>query len=135
MFNYCTLVGRVGQNPEIRVAQSGKKVCRLSLATTSFYGGKTNTEWHTVILFDGMAENIEKFVRKGSIVAVLGSIQYSKYKGKDGVEKTATSILCKQLHFVDLKGGEQQPAQTINSDGTPAFGAEVNQNEPDEIPF
>ena len=135
MLNYCMLVGRVGQNPEIRVSQSGKKVCRLSLATNSFYNGKPVTEWHTIVLFDGMAENIEKFVRKGSVVGVLGSIQYSKYKDKNGVEKTATSILCKQLHFIDLRGGEQQATQTVNSDGTQTFGSEVNHDAPDEIPF
>lgn len=135
MLNYCMLVGRVGQNPEIRVSQSGKKVCRLSLATNSFYNGKTVTEWHTIILFDAMAENVEKYVKKGSIVGVLGSIQYSKYKDKNGVEKTATSILCKQLHFIDLRGGEQQTPQAVNSDGTQTFGSEVNHDAPDEIPF
>lgn len=135
MLNYCMLVGRVGQNPEIRVSQSGKKVCRLSLATNSFHNGQTVTEWHTVILFDAMAENVEKFVKKGSIVGVLGSIQYSKYKDKSGVEKTSTSILCKQLHFIDLKVGEQQTPQPVNSDGTQTFGAETNLEEPNERPF
>lgn len=135
MLNYCMLVGRVGQNPEIRVSQSGKKVCRLSLATNSFYNGKTVTEWHTIVLFDAMAENVEKYVKKGSVVGVLGSIQYSKYKDKNGVEETATSILCKQLHFINLRGGEQPTPQTVNSDGTQTFGAEVNHDAPDEIPF
>ena len=69
MLNYCMLVGRVGQNPEIRVSQSGKKVCRLSLATNSFYNGKTVTEWHTIVLFDGMAE--DKTAECASVKALI----------------------------------------------------------------
>lgn len=141
MYNHVTIIGRVGQNPEIRVSQSGKKICRLAVATNSFSGNEKRTDWHKVVCFEKQAENCEKFVKKGSTVCVDGSIQYNKYKAKDGTERTDTNIMANRIVFLTY-GGENnqasapqpqaQPAQ--NSDGTDTFGGE-NIQESEEIPF
>lgn len=140
MLNQVTLIGRVGHNPEIRVSQSGKKVCRLSVATDAFRGGQRATDWHNVVCFEKVAENCERFVQKGSVVGVVGSIQYSEYTGKDGVKKTAANIIADRVQFISRPNGQTQAegAQpSKNSDGTPTdaetFGA--GSEEVSEIPF
>lgn len=133
MYNSCTLLGRVGHDPEIRVSQSGKKVCRMSLATNTYYSGKLNTDWHTIVCFEKNAEYCEKYVKKGAMILVNGSIQYSKYKGKDGIEKTATTIIANVVRSAESK--DKDAPQAVNSDGTQTFGSEVNHDAPDEIPF
>lgn len=139
MLNQVTLIGRVGHNPEIRVSQSGKKVCRMSVATDAFRGGQCATDWHNVVCFEKVAENCERFVQKGSVVGVVGSIQYSEYTGKDGVKKTAANIIADRVRFIGGPNGRAtagtQPVK--NSDGTPSdietFGAGFE--EVSEIPF
>lgn len=141
MYNRVTIIGRVGQNPEIRVSQSGKKICRLAVATNSFSGNEKRTDWHKVVCFEKQAENCEKFVKKGSTVCVDGSIQYNKYKAKDGTERTDTNIMANRIVFLtygnennqaSAQQPQAQPAQ--NSDGTDIFGGE-NIQESEEIPF
>ena len=135
MYNHVELVGRIGHDPEIRTSQSGKKVCRISLATNSFFGGQQRTDWHNVVLFERNAEICEKHAKKGSKIMIDGSIQYNRYEGKNGVAKTTTNIIANKIILLDFKDEQQGSIPSVNSDGTPAFGSEVNPNEPDEIPF
>lgn len=144
MYNHVTLIGRLGNDPEIRVSQSGKKVCRLSVATNSYSGNEKRTDWHNVVCFEKQAENCEKFLKKGSMVCAEGMLRYDKYKGKDGVEKTVASIMANRVVFLQY-GNDGEPKQTqTNADGTvcqdpnaqlsDAFGGE-NIKENEEIPF
>jgi len=95
--NKVQLIGNVGQLPEIKNLESGKKVANLSLATNETYidsGGKktTNTQWHSIVAWGKSAEIIENYIKKGDEIAVEGKIQYESYEDKDGHKRHATKI-------------------------------------------
>ena len=98
--NKVILVGRLGNDPEVRVSQDGNKIVRLSLATSdSWKDKKTNekkekTEWHRVVIFaSGLAEIAEKYLNKGSKIYIEGQIQTRKWTDQAGVEKYTTEIV------------------------------------------
>jgi single-strand DNA-binding protein len=95
--NKVILVGRVGQDPEMRITNSGDPVVNLSIATTEYWKSKTgekqeSTEWHRVNFFGKPAEVIKQYVRKGSQLYIEGKIKQKKYTDKQGVERSAFEI-------------------------------------------
>lgn len=95
MVNKVTLLGRVGKDPEVRNFEWGK-TASFTLATTSRWttkGGERQekTEWHNVKAFGNLTEIVSKYVNKGDLLYVEGSIEYEKYE-KDGIQKSTTVI-------------------------------------------
>jgi len=106
--NKVILVGRVGQDPEIRYTSSGDPVINLSLATSETWKNKAGekqeaTEWHRVNFFGKPAEIINQYVRKGSQLYVEGKIKSKKYTDKQGVEKSAFEIQCDLFKLIGSK--------------------------------
>lgn len=108
MINKVILVGRVGADPEIKtMGESGVKTARLRLATTEkWFNKETNqseelTEWHNVTLWRALADVADKYVRKGSLLYVEGTIHYRKWQGKDGVERQLTDITAEELKMLN----------------------------------
>ena len=108
MINKVILVGRVGADPEIKtMGESGVKTARLRLATTEkWFNKETNqseelTEWHNVTLWRALADVADKYVRKGSLLYVEGTIHYRKWQGKDGVERQMTDITAEELKMLN----------------------------------
>ena len=98
--NKVILIGRLGNDPEVRVSQDGNKIVRLSLATSDSWKDKnTNerkekTEWHRIDIFSvGLAEIAEKYLKKGSKLYLEGQLQTRKYNDQAGVEKYTTEIV------------------------------------------
>lgn len=97
--NKVILVGNVGQQPEIKESKSGSKFANFSLATTESYKGKDgakveNTEWHRLtVLSPVTADYVAKYVNKGDMLYIEGSIRTEKYTDKAGVEKYTTKII------------------------------------------
>ena len=113
--NKVILLGRLGADPEIRVSQDGKKIARFSLATSESWKDKNTsekkekTEWHKVVIFSvGLAEIVEKYIKKGSLIYIEGQINTRKYTDQSGVEKYITEIVLQgyncQLTMVDNRG-------------------------------
>lgn len=105
--NQVMLIGNLGNAPEGRDA-NGTPVCNFSLATNETYQNKagdkvTTTQWHRITAWRGLAEISVKYLRKGSKVFVQGSLQYSKYTDKDGVERYSTEIVISELTMLDPK--------------------------------
>lgn len=98
--NKAFLIGRVGHTPEFK-EKSG--VCTFSLATSKKYDGQETTQWHNCVTFKKNAENVFKYVQKGSLLHVEGEIQYQKYTGKDGTKKQRTEIYVNHVVFLDSK--------------------------------
>ena len=120
MINKVILVGNVGADPEIRTLDSGVKTARVRLATTErFFNRQTNeaseqTEWHTVILWRGLADVVDKYVRKGSQIYVEGSIHYREWQGADNQRHFVTEITASELKLLGRRaegGAPQQPQQ------------------------
>ena len=102
MKNRVQLIGNVGNNPEIKTLESGKKVAHLTIATNDVYrndkGYKVEqTEWHRVTAWGKTAEIIEKFVVKGKEVAIDGKLTHRSYDDKNGEKKYVTEVVVNEI--------------------------------------
>jgi single-strand DNA-binding protein len=106
--NKVQLIGNLGNAPEIKNLESGKKMARLSIATNESYKKEngervTETQWHNVIAWGKVAEIAEQYLSKGSEVAVEGKLTYRDYTDKDGVKRYVTEIVVNELLLLDKK--------------------------------
>ncbi len=118
MTNKVILIGRVGNDPEMRNAQDGKSIANFSLATSEKYKDKSGqrqekTDGHRCAAFGRLAEIIGQYVKKGAHLYVEGRITYRKWQDRDGVEKYATDII---VHDMQMLGGKEQ-ASNQKQDG------------------
>lgn len=102
MKNTVQLIGHVGQDPEVKNLEGGKKLANLSIATNEVYykenGDKVEkTEWHRVTAWGKTAEIIEKYVTKGKEVAIEGKLTHRSYDDKDGVKRFITEVVVNEL--------------------------------------
>lgn len=109
--NKVQLIGNLGQNPEIKTLDGGKKLAKFSIATNESYrnanGEKViETQWHNLVAFGKLAEIIEKYITKGSEVAVEGKITYRTYNDKDGIKKCFTEIQVNELLMLGEKSSK-----------------------------
>lgn len=100
--NKVQLIGNLGQNPEVKELNGGKKVAKFSLATNETYKNKagekvTDTQWHNLVAWGKTAEIIEKYLKKGSEVAVEGKLLNRNYTDKEGVKRHVTEIQVSEL--------------------------------------
>lgn len=123
MVNKVILVGNVGMDPEVRTTESGVKVARIRLATTErMFDRATNetkehTEWHTITLWRGLADVVDRFVRKGSQIYVEGRLRTREWMDKDNNKRYTTEIMADTMNLLGRR--QDNPA----SDGTPISGA------------
>ena len=127
--NKVKLIGRLGQDPEVKTLESGKKVAHFTLATNDSYKNADGTKveettWHTVVAWNGLAELSTKFLRKGREVCIEGRIQYRSYIDKNGVQKNVTEIVASDLVLLSSGGnvreefpGEEPPREVKAREG------------------
>lgn len=109
--NRITLIGNLGQDPETKTTESGKKVTNFTLATNDGYknadGQKVSeTTWHNIVAWNGLADVAVKFLKKGKEVALEGRIAYRTYEDKKGITKYITEIVLNDI--ILLRNGEKQ---------------------------
>ena len=135
--NRVHLIGHIGKNPGVKTLESGAKVATFSLATTESYKDKNTgervdkTEWHNIVLWKGLADITERFLKKGSQVYIEGKIQYRSYE-KDGITRYSTEILGSNLTMLSKNSDGPQgsvPAQVVEDHGV------NNSQELDDLPF
>ena len=98
--NKVMLIGRLGQDPEVRSTQDGRSLCTFSIATSESWNDKNTgekrekTEWHRIVVFnEGLVNIIQQYVKKGSNVFIEGQLQTRKWEDKDGIEKYTTEVV------------------------------------------
>jgi single-strand DNA-binding protein len=106
--NKVQLIGNLGQNPEVRTTESGRKMARMSLATSESYKNArgervSETTWHNVIAWGSTAEIAEKYLHKGSELMVEGKLVNRQYTDKDGIKRYITEIQALSLLMLDKK--------------------------------
>lgn len=111
--NRVQLIGRLGQDPEVKTLESGKKLARFTLATNESYrnaeGLKTEeTTWHNIVAWNGSAEIAEKFLKKGKEVCIEGRISYRSYTDKNGVQKSSTEIVVTEMMMLGSPKGKSE---------------------------
>ncbi len=152
MVNKVILVGNVGLDPEVRTTESGVKVARVRLATTErIYDRQTNeskelTEWHTITLWRGLADVVDRYVKKGSQLYIEGRLRTREWTDKDNIKRYTTEILADEMKLLGRKSDSQQSAapvasgysapaqQPVQQPAQPASIPQVN-DDPDDLPF
>lgn len=139
--NKVILVGNVGKDPETRHLDKGVAVSNFPLATSENYIAKTGekvstTEWHNIVAWRGLAEVVEKYVRKGSRLYIEGRIKTRSYD-KDGVKHYMTEIYADNVELLDRREGQSETsAQNGRADQLQAVSEpDLNQPEEDDLPF
>ena len=107
-FNQVILVGNCGQDPDCKKLQDGTSVAKINLATTNSYknaAGATehSTDWHPVILWRGLADLAEKYVKKGSLIMIKGQLKHRKFTAKEGHIIYVTEVVADELIMLDKK--------------------------------
>ena len=158
MINKVILVGNVGIDPEVRTTESGVKVARLRLATSERYTDRQSgekkelTEWHTITLWRGLADIVDRYVHKGSQLYIEGRLRTREWVDKDNVKRYTTEILADNMQLLGSRSDSQvaataaaaptsapamQPA--AQSVAQPSYQQPVAipsvQDDPDDLPF
>ena len=116
MINKVISVGNVGKDPEVRYVSEGVPTAKFSLATSESYKNKqgervTNTEWHSITAWRGLAKVVEDYVVKGMPLYIEGKIRYRSYE-KDGVTKYFTEIVASELKMLGKQNSSSEPAKS-----------------------
>ncbi len=137
--NRVTLMGNLGKEPDMQFLEGNIAVAKFSLATTEIFKDKTGkqvtqTEWHSVVLWRGLAELAQKYLHKGSLVYVEGRLKTRSWDDKDGIKKFATEIIGDNLIMLD-KRGEGMGAGDGFDTPAPSADAPTQGEGPERLPF
>ena len=143
--NKVTLIGNLGQDPEVKIIQDGPKIVKLSIATTESWKDKNTgerkdkTEWHRVVIMnERLSEIAERYLKKGSKVYIEGQLQTRKWADKAGAEHTTTEIVISrfkgEIVMLDSKNSNNESggAATTQASNKKTFG---NIDYGDDMPF
>ena len=102
--NKVILTGRLTRTPEMKHTDSGMAVCRFTLANNKGYGEKQKTTFINIVTFAKTAENCDRFLLKGSKVAVVGELEIRQYTSNEGQTKYITEVIANEVEFLSEKG-------------------------------
>ena len=141
--NKVIILGRLGQDPELKYTPGGVAVATFSVATSEFWKDKDDkkqerTEWHRCVVWGQLAENVSKYVKKGQQIYLEGKNQTREWEDKDKVKRYTTEVIVSSVQFIGSKeeGSTRPPAPT---EPPPTYKAQEEGEKPnyasDEIPF
>lgn len=146
--NKVQLIGNVGKDPEVRYLDSGVAVATFPLATTDRAYTLANgtqvperTEWHNIVLWRGLAETAEKYVRKGDKLYIEGKIRSRSYDDQNGVKRYVVEIFGDNMEMLTPRStqqGAQQPVsqpQPASSPIQPVQQSPIQDEASDDLPF
>ncbi|MEQ9424193.1 MAG: single-stranded DNA-binding protein [Cyclobacteriaceae bacterium] len=140
--NKVILLGNLGRDPEIRHLESGRAVANFSLATSETYKNRegervTQTEWHNIVLWGGLAEIAEKYLKKGSQVYIEGKITNRSYDDKEGNKRYITEVVGRDLTMLGGAGGGDQGSgsQQMKEPANMEQDAPAPEADTDDLPF
>ena len=138
--NRVMLIGNLGKDPDVQVLEGNIAVAKFPLATTETFkdrGGKlvSQTEWHTIVLWRGLAELAQKYLHKGSLVYIEGRLRTRNWDDKEGHRKFATEVVGDNLIMLDKRtdGGshtDQSHGENLGSHEVPPADREASQDLP-----
>ena len=135
--NKVILVGRLGKDPEVRHLENGATVANFSMATSETYKDRQTgerreqTEWHNVVLWRGLAEVAERYVKKGDMIYVEGKLRTRSWE-KDGVTRYTTEVVGDNMTML---GGKGDNSSTGAEYQPPAAQDAPAEDATDDLPF
>lgn len=144
--NKAMIIGRLGQDPDVRYTQSNTAVANMSVATSERYKDKSgewkeNTEWHRVVAWGRTAEICQEYLKKGSLVYIEGPIQTRQWEDKDGQTRYTTEIKALTMTMLDSKSsGSNGGGVSDKPDSAQPVSSNVDLNDnlddiDDDLPF
>lgn len=139
--NRVMLIGNLGKDPEIQYLEGNIGVCKFSLATTETYkdrSGKliSQTEWHTVVLWRGLAELAQKYLKRGSLVYIEGRLKTRSWEDKEGNKKFATEVVGDNLIMLEKRSdGSHEMGENIDESMPPPHDIPENPTGEERLPF
>lgn len=139
--NRVMLIGNLGKDPDVQYLEGNIGVAKFPLATTETYKDRTGklisqTEWHTVVLWRGLADLAQKYLHKGSLIYVEGRLRTRSWDDKEGVRKFATEVVADNLIMLDKRmdggpahGGQDGGIEGMSNDAPPIGDS------PGDLPF
>lgn len=124
MINRTVLVGRLTKDPELRYTSSNIAFARFTLAVNRTFAGpngEKEADFIQCIAWRKQAENLARFVRKGSLIGVEGRIQTGSYDDSNGIRKFTTDIVCDSVQFLEPKNASEPVDRGFNNDYTQNF--------------
>jgi single-strand DNA-binding protein len=145
--NKVILIGNLGKDPEVRHLENGAVVANFSIATSETYTDKTTnerreiTDWHNIVVWRGLAEVVEKYVRKGTKVYVEGKLKTRSWQDKEGNTRYTTEVLADEITMLSRNEGNsnaQEQKPNYSNEGTPPSPSKINElldDKDNDLPF
>lgn len=146
--NKVIILGRLGQDPELKYTPGGMAVCNFTVATSESWADKAGqkqerTEWHRIVVWGKLAELCNQYLTKGRQAFIEGSLQTRSWDDKNGGKRYTTEIVAKTVQFIGGQAGVGAPKE--NNPGAPAYDTSMVNQEydistdtnftADDIPF
>lgn len=127
MNNTVHIIGNVAQDPQLRSTSTGKSVLQLRVGETLRFGQREEKTFHNIVAWEGKAETLAKYVRKGDQLIIEGTLRYRDYLDREGNKKTITEIHLNNFEFGKKAGTHPEktedpfaePAETIDYEELP----------------
>lgn len=148
--NKVIILGRLGQDPELKYTPGGMAVCNFTVATSESWADKAGqkqerTEWHRIVVWGKLAELCNQYLTKGRQAFIEGSLQTRSWDDKSGQKRYTTEIVAKTVQFIGGQASTGAAAGRDNSQGAPAYDSSMVNQEydistdtnftADDIPF
>lgn len=142
--NKVILIGNLGKDPEVRRLENGSIVASFPLATSEIYNDKQTgerkeiTDWHDIVLWRGLAEIAEKYIRKGSKVYIEGKLKKRSWQDKEGNTRYATEVVGDDLTILTRSDQAERNNAPYSQEGKPANPSAMSgleNNIEDSLPF
>lgn len=142
--NKVILIGNLGKDPEVRHLENGTTVANFPIATSESYTDKNtgqkveNTDWHDVVVWRGLADVVDKYVRKGQKVYVEGKLKKRSWQDKDGNTRYTTEVVADELTILSRPEKSDAPSAPYTKEGTPENPSKVDDiinNDKSDLPF
>lgn len=139
--NKVILVGHVGKDPEVKYFDENVSVCNFSLATSETYTKNnekvTQTEWHNIVLWRGLAKVAEEYVKKGMQLYIEGTLRTRSWDDKDGNKKYITEVMATNMQMLGRKSDNEGASQSAKPEPIQEKASDeaTASEETDDLPF
>ncbi|MBE7075763.1 MAG: single-stranded DNA-binding protein [Clostridiales bacterium] len=139
--NKIILIGRLTRDPELSTTTNGVSVCRMSLAVTRRFtnsDGERETDFFNIVVWRALGETCHKFLKKGSQVAVIGSVQNRSYDAQDGSKRYTSDVVAEEVEFIGSRSNGEGETYATPSEGKSSSKketAELEEIDDDSLPF
>ncbi len=143
--NKVILIGNLGKDPEVRHLENGATVANFPIATSESYTDRNtgqrveNTDWHDIVVWRGLAEIVEKYVKKGTKIYVEGKLKKRSWQDKEGITRYTTEVVADELTILSRpetkSNSNEAPYDSTGTPDAPSRVDDIINNDKDDLPF